>query len=324
MKIPVSHISKFGTICGCILFDTITLKFTDSDELSNRMLPVQDFLSCNIQANSEMATLVGKAGSNFIICFGDTLLHSVDEQTLSTLKLSNRNYTADNKISYVDGTLQDLSALFPDSNLKFVKHQHFVNASSLGIAKKFIGNYQGNTCVVKFSKLSSNEDLMNELLYMQIADILAVPCCKVIQTTYSGKPCVASLFAYHPETDCFRSFKTCGGLEKAYNLLTKEDQHIFNKMMILDYLMSQQDRHMSNLAIVNDKIYPLFDNGECLGLSAVSIFSDRFRKYVLRLDKKYIQQLIKLDKFTLDKISFILNNKINIFIQNAKELRYDI
>lgn len=52
--------------------------------------------------------------------------------------------------------------------------------------------------------------------------------------------------------------------------------------MGLDYIMSQQDRHMSNIALLNRGMYPLFDNGECLGIGTIGFFSQNYRIYMER------------------------------------------
>ena len=54
--------------------------------------------------------------------------------------------------------------------------------------------------------------------------------------------------------------------------LSDKDKWIFDKYMLLDYILLQEDRHYSNLAVVNNRLYPLFDNGECLGIGSIGYF----------------------------------------------------
>ena len=101
---------------------------------------------------------------------------------------------------------------------------------------------------------------------------------------------------------------------------SKEEKIEFDKMMILDYILSQQDRHYSNIALLNDKMYPLFDNGECLGIGSIGFFSENYRKYVRRLNRNYIKKIIDISN--LHQIKNILNpDEAKIVQSNIKELQ---
>ena len=326
MKIPVCYISEYGRIIGTSVYDTKTNLFKETEKISNRNLPILDIKSFLISNQNKLGSLVGKVKNNYVVCFGENILHLITRNQLLKINLSNVKFSTDGKVICVDGALEDLSYLFPDTNLKFIENKDFVRASSLGVAKKFIGVYKNRLCVVKFSKFSHNEDLENEILYKRVADVLTIPCCKVIKTRYSGKDCVVSLFEYNPEIDCFQSFKTLkGDIGNILKNVSKKSQIMFDRMLILDFLMSQQDRHMSNLALLNGEIYPLFDNAESLGLGGIGYFSENFRQVVKRMDIRYVEKIMQIDSLKLNEIRNILGfKKFQIFENNLKELNYAI
>lgn len=72
-----------------------------------------------------------------------------------------------------------------------------------------------------------------------------------------------------------------------------------------------------DLVDVNDRDLVLF-NGECFNLGSIGYFSENFRRYIERLDKRYLYSLVNLD---LKRIKNILpSNKFIIFYNNYKYL----
>lgn len=297
MQIPVCNIERHGMLAGAVIFDTNTRKFLDINKISDRCLPVQDYLSCTVECNKR-CTAIGKvyARGTYVICFGDNFAYECDRQVLMHYTVSNLKFGSDGRIICIDGRLPDLIDLFPDKKIKFVSSFSESQASSLGVSRKFYAYYDGMPCVVKFSKRTDNKDIFNEELVYNMACKLSVPCCRAITSKYFGKYCCISIYAYTAR-DVFRSFKTTGlSIKDIYNRLRDEDKVIFDRMMLFDFLVKQEDRHMSNLALLNGRMYPLFDNGECLGLGIVSIFSANFRKYILGMNKNYLCHLIDFNK----------------------------
>ena len=296
MQIPVAHLTQYGTIIGSIVYDTDKNAFIDSKKQYQRDLPLQDYTDCTV-INNSCITLVGKVAkrNTLVCCFGDNFCYELDKQFLSKYKISNAHLDQADNYYCIDGSLQDLSYLYPDGNIRFLNHFYANNQSSKGVARKFSALYRNKRCIVKFSK-TNNEDLYNEQKYKQISDLLGVNCCDTYLSEYYGKKCVISIFEYD-RNDIYISFKN---LNKSIDIILdsfcKEDKLMFDKYMLLDYILLQQDRHFSNLAVVNDRLYPLFDNGECLGLGAISYFSSNFRTYIERLDKDYLRTLFHPDQ----------------------------
>lgn len=322
MEIPVCNLTKRGLIIGYIAYDTSINKFKDKlGVYTDRVLPFQDYYVPSDLDSHNIVTLVGKdyKYNMYIICFGDNFLFSIDKSKLLRYKISNAKLTKDYRIFCIDGKLPDLSYMFPDRGIQFISLHQGVQNSSQGIAKKFFGLYKNKYSIVKFSKISSSEDLDNEILYKNLADILKVPCCKVYKSVYYNKPCCISNFEYDIGVDYFQSFKSTNKrLEEILNRLDKKSKQDLDKILLLDYLVNQQDRHLSNIALCNDRIYPAFDNGECFNLGSIGYFSENFRRYIERLDKRYLYSLVNLD---LKRIKNILpSNKFIIFYNNYKYL----
>lgn len=296
MLIPVAHLSKYGIIAGSILFDTNTIDFLDSNTIYERKLPIQDYNDCSVR-NDNICTIVGmiQLRKTYVVCFGDNFCYEVDKEYLSSKVLSNAVISADNSFQCLDGSFEDLGYLFPDPGIKYISEFYGKNVSSKGIARKFSALYDNALSIVKFSK-SNNQDLKNEIIYKNIADLLGVRCCKVYYTHYFNRDCIVSVFEYSDD-DVYLSFKNLNkSVSEIVVRLNKQDQVMFDKYMLLDYILLEQDRHLSNLAVVNDRLYPLFDNGECLGLGPVSHYSSEFRKYIERLNKDYRRSLFQPDE----------------------------
>lgn len=281
MLIPVCHISNYGIITGSVWFNSSNCQFNDGST-ADVALPVQEYLNCTVSNPNRICTVVGKSISRgtFFVCFGDNMVYEIDKSLLLCYNVSNAKLSRDRKV-LLDGDINkvDLSNMF-SSAIHFISEFKLSQKSSLGIARKFFASYRGKDCVVKFSK-GNGQDLRNEIIYKRVADLLGVPCCDVYMEKYFGKDCVVSVYHYDKNKDIFMSFKSTGKQPvEIYNSLNPEEQNIFTKMVVLDYIMSQQDRHMSNIALCNGKMYPLFDNGECLGLGSIGPFSKSFRRIV--------------------------------------------
>ena len=265
MEIPVCHITEYNTIKGTIVYNLESDSFSDKlGYIADRTLPRQDYFTCAVD-ETDICTVVGKVKNNFVVCFGDNFLYYIPEDIiLSRYRVSNLLLVDDKRQQCIDGSLKDLSYLFEENKIRFISMLKEQQASSLGLARKFFAEYDGKVCIVKFSKHSNKEcaDLKNEVTYKQIADILGIPCCSVKLSSYYNRPCILSFFEYDNSRDVFMSFKSTGlKPSEIYLRLSDEEKWKYDRMMLLDYILEQGDRHFSNIALVNQDMYPLFDNG---------------------------------------------------------------
>lgn len=123
------------------------------------------------------------------------MIYELEREMLLKYNISNADITPTGRILTMDKPLPDYSNLFPCRKVKFTQLFFERQKSSLGIAKKFFGQYNKKNCMVKFSKFNS-KDLENELIYKQVADALGIPCCKVYMQKYFNKYCIASIYEY--------------------------------------------------------------------------------------------------------------------------------
>lgn len=325
MKIPIcNQTDLYGRIINTTLFNTKTYKFETTSERFSRELPELSYIDYQITSKGT-ATILGKVRNEYVVNFGDKQAYLMNKDSIlkAGYKLSNIKIIASGKFISIDGKLDDLSKLFPDTQIKFIGACNTSNKSSIGFADKFIGQYKGKKCVIKFSKPAySNQDILNEFIYYKIATILKIPCCTIYLSEYFGRKCCISMYEYDTNNDIFISFRNTGkSISEIYRSFSQEDRNKFDKMMILDYIVEQQDRHLSNLALVNGHMYSSYDNGECLGIGAQGYYSAQFRKYVEANLKNRIKDLINCNKLKeVMKLPELNANQKQIIGRNIKKL----
>lgn len=324
MLIPVCHIVRRGTKCGTVSYDTEGNQFLDSAMVEDRSLPVQDYMSCEVTSDN-MCTAVGVCSNTgmYVVCFGDNMLYAVTAEQLNNYNITNVREKIGGVRWCARRGLPDLSSLFPEAGLSFVDVNNLPQQATAGVSRKFFGIYKGTPCVVKVSR--GGPDVRFEELYYKIGTALGIPVCPAKTIIYGGKECSLSLYQYDMTKDVFVPFKQLGkSTSEIYANLEYEDKVTLDKMLLLDYLMSQEDRHAYNLALCNGKMYPLFDNGSCLGIGAISMQSEAYRAYIDRL--KITGRLNDLgicltdDLLTEIKQIFSDNELFNKFMINARRL----
>lgn len=312
MLIPVNNVVKLGIPIASTYFDTTTRRYVEG-VYCKRVLPEMDCFSCDISNTRKICTVVGRCDSDkFVVSFGSRLLAVVLKRNIRNA--SNIKVCRDGRIVCIDGRFEDLSDMFPEKDLLFVRSMSVLEDSSDGMAEKFLASYKGNLCIAKFRKVTDKE-LCYEKLYYDVGKTLGVSVCRCILSVYSGRMCSLSFLEYSPEYDSFTSLKSLGmSVSDTYNILSNSDKMELDRQLVLDYLMSQQDRHMGNIALCNGAVYPMYDNGECLGLGSVGYFSGMYRKYIERCNTGYLRSLINfcdvrnLFKGYESEYSLFLNN----------------
>jgi hypothetical protein len=322
MNIAVAHIIDiFGRKTGSIVFDAVTCKFRDTDIIHKEKLPEQSQIGCET-LNNNIAVIVGVNNDNCVVCFGDNYLYSLSKESLSTYTLVNANISKNGSISYDFDKPADLSHLFGEPRVMFVSNMADVQSTSLGVARKFFGRSEYGYCVAKFSKYADTcLDLDNEIFCYEIACILGIRCCRVFKTIYGGRDCILSIYEYNKDKDIYRSFRQTGlQINDILKSLDSGDRAMFVRYLIFDYLTKQQDRHLSNLALVNDKLYPLFDNGDCFGVGFINEYSKMFRDTVKRLSPEEIYNTLPITVNDLKAVKDKLpDDRYRIFMDNFKE-----
>lgn len=118
-------------------------------------------------------------------------------------------------------------------------------------------------------------DVESEVAVYKLGQRIGVPCCEAVQTDENT---VFSKFEYNFSKEQIVHFRHLfedgerTSNNELENLITKRPDYIsdFYKMIFLDYLTRQDNRHLSNFAVkINpetriETFYPLYDNGRSL------------------------------------------------------------
>ena len=136
---------------------------------------------------------------------------------------------------------------------------------------KRYGVYDGQYGIYKQRISPLTTDVESEVAVYLLAERLGVPCCPAYRV---DKDTVFSAFLFDFSKEYivhFRRLFDGARSENEYqNLLTVRPQYRDNiaRMILLDFITRQDDRHLSNIAIKitaeGESFYPLYDNGRSL------------------------------------------------------------
>lgn len=140
---------------------------------------------------------------------------------------------------------------------------------------KRYGVYNNKYGIYKNRLHPLSTDVESEVAVYKLAKRLGVPCCRAVQTDENT---VFSEFEYDFAAEQIIHFRRLFEMDEKRsgneltNLLSKRPvfKNDFYKMIFLDFLTLQDDRHLSNFAIkINsetrqESFYPLYDNGRSL------------------------------------------------------------
>lgn len=151
-----------------------------------------------------------------------------------------------------------------------------------GVLEKYWFRKNGRDYLTKYGWMpgAQSESVLaaNEVVVTQIANILGIPCVQYEQSiTDAEYTCVSECFRKRNEDivtgqnimDQLNSYNPIDIMSYANDLGYKKE---IDQMMIIDVLVGNHDRHLSNLAFGMDadtreftRFIPLYDNGSCLG-----------------------------------------------------------
>ena len=140
-----------------------------------------------------------------------------------------------------------------------------------GYNVKRYGVFQGAYGIYKQRINPLTTDAESEIAVYLLAKRLGVPCCPAY---YADKDTVFSTFQYDFSKEYIvhfrRLFEGARSENEYQNLVSARPQYKDNiaKMILLDFITRQDDRHLSNIAIKisgqEESFYPLYDNGRSL------------------------------------------------------------
>ena len=136
---------------------------------------------------------------------------------------------------------------------------------------KRYGVYKGNYGIFKQRISPLTTDVESEVAVYLLAEKLRVPCCPATNTDQDA---VFSAFLYDFAKEYIvhfrRLFDGARSDNEYQNLLAVRPQYRDDivRMILLDFITRQDDRHLSNIAIKitagGESFYPLYDNGRSL------------------------------------------------------------
>ncbi|MDR2648695.1 MAG: hypothetical protein LBB94_03120 [Clostridiales bacterium] len=136
---------------------------------------------------------------------------------------------------------------------------------------KRYGVYNGQYGIFKQRISPLATDAESEAAVYLLARKFGVPCCPAYKT---GKDTVFSAFLYDFSKEYIvhfrRLFEGARGDNEYRNLITARPQYRDGvaRMILLDFITRQDDRHLSNIAVKisgrEESFYPLYDNGRSL------------------------------------------------------------
>jgi hypothetical protein len=136
---------------------------------------------------------------------------------------------------------------------------------------KRYGVYQGKYGIYKQRISPLATDVESEVAVYLLAERLGVPCCPAYRT---GSDTVFSTFLYDFSREYIVHFRRLFNGERSdneyKNLISVRPQYKdeIARMILLDFITRQDDRHLSNIAIKisgnQESFYPLYDNGRSL------------------------------------------------------------
>ena len=140
-----------------------------------------------------------------------------------------------------------------------------------GYNVKRYGVYEGNYGIYKQRINPLVTDVESEVAVYLLAQKLGVPCCPAYRT---DKDTVFSAFLYDFSKEYIvhfrRLFDGARSDNEYQNLVSVRPQYRDDiaRMILLDFITRQDDRHLSNIAIKitenGESFYPLYDNGRSL------------------------------------------------------------
>ena len=275
MEIVVNAIRDYYYGLSYTVFDTHSGKFSSRTNLTPcRSVTELNGVDYSIIKNYGSFTLLGVYGRNYVICNTSCRIGVISKKDIVVDSYQNIRTDKLGRIFCTDGKLEDLSYLFKTDTVNFKGYYSTGSSgSSNGVAYKFFGQDRKTKVfgIVKACRLSTS--LRNELEYKRIADKLNIPAVPVKPAIYCGRQYIFSQYIYNSVSDIWLSFASIMKLHKCSEADIVQQYgiiHDYYEAMLLDYITGASDRHMHNIAICNNKLYPMFDN-ECAFTDTVNI-----------------------------------------------------
>ena len=337
MLIVVNKLSQMEFVVGYTVFNTDNGKFETAKSLENcyyhdiDKYAMYDYMSNYLWGKSTVVLgySIIKGHKYYIINFGRKSFYIVAYKYLcdNINNILNIHFDKANRLRFYNNkAIPDITHLCKNEHFEYIDKITNGQIGSVGQNEKFLGRHidTGLIGVVKFPlrenmqrHLLEYNDARNEVICYNLGKLFGVHCCRVIEGLSCGKYCVLSVFEYDMRTESICSLRKTlarmgyseGDRFNFNALINKYGEQFrinFLRIMAFDYVTCQADRHMSNIAIYNNDIYPLYDNGRSL---ALGIYENEYtdnQKFILRYNARgIISKLLKT--VDIEELKTLLN-----------------
>lgn len=294
------HINKdYYIMCNSSGSSKTTILHDDYLRIKDKICEFNDNIIGIIDDNDKLIknslTLIGKyyRGKNkdihYLVC--DANLHRVSITKESVIKayregkINNIIVTSDNRIRMIKGSVPYLNKLNTLRNKNTVIKIGNIKAGtpgSQGVGKKFLGKRISDSKIgcVKFELFPDSYDINNEVLAYKLGLLLNFDVAEATFECYNNNRCIISMYNYNYPIENIVSLKSEIGTYKFHSkfnkkwfIQNKSDKSWckFIQLIMLDLIMHQTDRHISNISFIGGELYSSYDNGRAL-------FFDNFEK----------------------------------------------
>lgn len=293
MNFIIARDIKYDTFIMCNDNGTNTVTI-DKEQLINMKQKIYEFNINNLAVYNgdtllkNSITLLGKYYYNknkdikYLICDGKLQRASVHKEELIRLAnkigLTNAKIQSDGKIRMIKGSipfLNNLNTLRNTNTVIKIGNIKEGTPGSIGVSKKILGKRitDGRIGCVKLALFDGSFDLNNEVLAFELGKLLRYDVAEATFEVYNKSRCIISIYNYNTGKEYIKSLKSEIGIDNFHNRFNKKwfiqnkSESAWNKflqMVILDLIMHQTDRHISNIAFKNNDLYSLYDNGRAL------------------------------------------------------------
>lgn len=273
-------------ICNSNCKEKYVINKAELDRIKNKLCTFDEnkiALYSNSKIIRDSITILGKYYSGkeknikYIVCNGEVKRASLTKQEIK-LKYNSNNFS--NARIYSNGSIRMLKGSIPflnnlskmQNNDTVVKISNISGATpgSIGVSKKFLGRRVSDDKIgcVKFELFPNSYDIKNEVLAYKLGSLLNFDVAEATFEKFNGNDCIISIYNYDLNTEKIASLKSeidVDNFNQEFNrgwIERRKSKQAFEKfiqMIILDLIMHQTDRHISNIAFKGNNLYSLYD-----------------------------------------------------------------
>jgi hypothetical protein len=146
---------------------------------------------------------------------------------------------------------------------------------SIGVGTKFLGKRLKDDKIgcVKLELFPKSLDINNEIVAYELGKLLGFDVAEASFEIYKARRCIISIYGDEALKGNIKTLKSEIGTDNFHSKFNRnwvvENKstrawYKYVQMIMLDLIMHQTDRHISNIAFTDNDLYSLYDNGRSL------------------------------------------------------------